>query len=130
MNHHISMETGSQHLDQLPELNDELNDLEIPISSQPYSDLINSQNQERLQQHLHVAQNGITGLELITGSGSEGVSDKGEDDEMEDKQHAETDNVDAAVSKPTKKSRKRKARKDSKKPSQIDLKGKAEVKGK
>jgi len=27
------METGSQHLDQLPELNDELNDLEIPISS-------------------------------------------------------------------------------------------------
>lgn len=117
MNHHISMETGSQHLDQLPELNDELNDLEIPISSQPYSDLINSQNQERLQQHLHMAQNGITGLELITGSGSEGVSDKGEDDETEEKQHVETDNVDAAVAKPTKKSRKRKARKDSKKPS-------------
>jgi hypothetical protein len=40
MNHNIGVEAASTHLDQLPELNDELNDLEIPISSKPYTDLI------------------------------------------------------------------------------------------
>ena len=51
MNHHIGMEgvsTTSRQLEQMPQLNDELNDFEIPtITSKPYSDIVDISNGQR-----------------------------------------------------------------------------------
>jgi hypothetical protein len=45
---HIKIQALSQNLDHLPQLNDEINDFEIPISSKPYADLIDSSNREAI----------------------------------------------------------------------------------
>jgi hypothetical protein len=45
---HIKIQALSQNLDHLPQLNDEINEFEIPISSKPYADLIDSSNREAI----------------------------------------------------------------------------------